>query len=96
MGLLLTLFVIGIIAGYLARLLVMGPDPMGFFATALLGIAGSFIGGTLGALIFAKEFIIGPGPLLLAIPGAVIALLIYRKVKFGEIMPPRDRLRRGR
>ena len=45
LGLIIYLLVIGVIAGYLARLLVPGPDPMGFWATAALGIIGSFVGG---------------------------------------------------
>ncbi len=40
-GLLLYLLIIGIIAGYLARLLVPGPDPMGFVGTVVLGVIGS-------------------------------------------------------
>lgn len=85
----IALSVVGAIAGYLARLLVSGPDPMTFGQTLLLGVAGSFIGGTIGSLIFAGRIAFGPGGLLVAIPGAVVALLIYRRVKFGSIMPAR-------
>ena len=88
-GFLWSLLVIGLIAGYLGRLLVAGPDPMSFGETLLLGVAGSFIGGTIGSLLFTDQFRFGFGSTVLAIPGAVIALLIYRKVKFGSIMPPR-------
>ncbi len=35
---------IGIVAGFLGRLLMPGKDPMGFFATILLGLAGSVVG----------------------------------------------------
>jgi uncharacterized membrane protein YeaQ/YmgE (transglycosylase-associated protein family) len=86
---LLSMVIIGAIAGYLGRLLVAGPDPMGFWQTTLLGIAGSFLGGTIASLLFYRRLVIAPGPLLLAIPGTVIALLIYRRVKFGAIMPNR-------
>ena len=54
-GFLLFMLVIGIIAGFLARLLVPGRDPMGFWATVLLGIIGSFIGGFLGYVLFGKD-----------------------------------------
>ena len=88
---LLSLVFIGIVAGYLGRLLVSGPDPMSFGQTVLLGIAGSFLGGTVGSLLFLGKLRVGFGSTVLAIPGAVIALLIYRKHKYGSIMPPRPR-----
>ncbi|MDP9067493.1 MAG: GlsB/YeaQ/YmgE family stress response membrane protein [Actinomycetota bacterium] len=89
LGFLISLFLIGVLAGYLARLFVAGPDPMSFGQTVWLGVAGSFIGGTIGSLLIAKTFAIAPASLGLALPGAVVALLIYRKRKYGEIMPPR-------
>lgn len=79
-GFILYLLVVGIIAGYLGRLLVPGRDPMGFWATVLLGIVGSFIGGTLGALLFGGEFTISTGGIIASIIGAIIAVLIYRAV----------------
>jgi uncharacterized membrane protein YeaQ/YmgE (transglycosylase-associated protein family) len=82
-GFLIYLFVIGIIAGFLARLVVPGRDPMGFWATVLLGIVGSFIGGFLGYLIFDEDFDEGAlqaSGIIGSIIGAVIALLIYRAI----------------
>jgi uncharacterized membrane protein YeaQ/YmgE (transglycosylase-associated protein family) len=64
-GFILFLLIIGLIAGFLARLLVPGRDPMGILQTILLGIVGSFIGGFLGYVLFHKD-------------GAIIALLIWR------------------
>jgi uncharacterized membrane protein YeaQ/YmgE (transglycosylase-associated protein family) len=46
-GLILSLIVIGFIAGLLARLLVPGRDSMSVWQTLWLGIVGSFIGGFL-------------------------------------------------
>ena len=37
--------IVGLIAGFIARALVPGPDPMGLGGTILLGLAGSFIAG---------------------------------------------------
>jgi uncharacterized membrane protein YeaQ/YmgE (transglycosylase-associated protein family) len=88
---LLAIIFIGAVSGFVGRLLVAGPDPMGFWRTTLLGVAGSFVGGSIGSLLFAGRLVVGPAGLLLGIPGTVIALLIYRKVKFGTIMPPRRR-----
>ncbi len=91
LGFLIVLLLIGMVAGFLARLFVTGPDPMSFGQTVLLGVAGSFLGGTVGSLIYAQRLALTPAGLGLSIPGAVVALLIYRKRKYGEIMPPRRR-----
>jgi uncharacterized membrane protein YeaQ/YmgE (transglycosylase-associated protein family) len=82
-GFIITMLVIGAIAGYVARLLVPGPDPMGVVRTILLGIVGSFIGGFLCYVLFDKD--IGEGALqasgvIGSIIGAVVALLIYNAV----------------
>ena len=79
----ITLIIIGAIAGFIARALVPGKDPMGVGATILLGIVGSFIGGFLGYLLFGKDIREGalqPSGIIGSIIGAVIALLIYRAV----------------
>ncbi len=70
--------IIGIIAGFLARFLVPGKDPMGFLGTMLLGIVGSFVGGMLAALIFEGDFEIAASGLIGSVIGAVVALLAYR------------------
>ena len=82
-GFLLSMLLIGIVAGFLARLLVPGRDPMGFWATVLLGVIGSFVGGFLGYIIFGHDLDEGalqPSGVLGSVIGAVIVLLIYRRV----------------
>ncbi|HEV7656089.1 MAG TPA: GlsB/YeaQ/YmgE family stress response membrane protein [Mycobacteriales bacterium] len=77
----ISLIIIGAIAGFIARALVPGKDPMGIGATILLGIIGSFIGGLLGYLLFGHDLSEGalqPSGIIGSIIGAVIALLIYR------------------
>ena len=84
LGLIIYLLVIGVIAGYLARLLVPGPDPMSFWGTVLLGIIGSFVGGFLGYLIFGEDLDQGalqPAGIFGSIIGAIIALLIWRAIR---------------
>ncbi len=43
---------IGLIVGAVARVLVPGPTPMGILGTIGAGIAGAFIGGFIGRLLF--------------------------------------------
>jgi len=86
LGLIVYLVIVGIVAGYLARLLVPGRDPMSFLQTMVLGIVGSFVGGFLGYVLFDKDF--GEGALqasglLGSILGAIVALLLYRAVGTG-------------
>lgn len=78
----IVMLVVGAIAGFLARLLVPGPDPMGFWATILLGIIGSFVGGFLGyVLLGSGTRAIQSSGIIGSIIGAVIVLLIYRSVQ---------------
>jgi uncharacterized membrane protein YeaQ/YmgE (transglycosylase-associated protein family) len=76
------LIVLGLIVGLVARLLVPGKQPMGWVATALLGIVGSYVGGTLGSIVFPPhQFDIHPPiqhSFLGALVGAVILLWIYK------------------
>ena len=83
LGFILMMIVIGALAGFIARALVPGPDPMGVLGTIVLGVVGSFVGGFLGYLLFGKDAAEGalqPAGLLGAIIGAVVALLVWRSV----------------
>ena len=55
LGLILSIIIIGLIAGALARLLVPGRQHMSIPMTVLLGVVGSFVGGFLGYLLFHKD-----------------------------------------
>jgi uncharacterized membrane protein YeaQ/YmgE (transglycosylase-associated protein family) len=52
LGFILVLAIIGLIVGAVARVLVPGPTSMGILATIGAGIAGAFIGGFIGRLLF--------------------------------------------
>jgi uncharacterized membrane protein YeaQ/YmgE (transglycosylase-associated protein family) len=77
MGLIVFL-VVGLIAGFIARALVPGPDPMGWLGTLILGIIGSFVGGTLAALLFGGTLDISAAGIIGSIIGSIIVLLIWR------------------
>lgn len=78
------MIILGLIVGLIARLLVPGRQPMGWIATALLGIVGGYVGGTLGSVVFPPhQFTITPPinhSFLGALVGAVLLLLIFRAV----------------
>jgi uncharacterized membrane protein YeaQ/YmgE (transglycosylase-associated protein family) len=84
--------ILGLLAGYIAKALLPGDDPGGFFVTILLGLAGSLI----GFFLFTEVLGIGDsdmfdlGGLVGAIIGTMILLGIYRVVvDRGDT--PRDR-----
>jgi uncharacterized membrane protein YeaQ/YmgE (transglycosylase-associated protein family) len=82
-GFIIGITIIGLIAGFIARAVVPGPDPMGILGTIVLGIVGSFIGGFLGYVLFGKDLSQGalqPSGIIGSIIGAIIALLIYRAI----------------
>ena len=81
LGFIVFLLIVGLVAGFLARLLVPGPDPMSIAGTILLGVVGSFIGGFLGWALFGEDFAEGAlqaSGLIGSIVGAAVALLVYR------------------
>ena len=81
MGILSWIF-FGLIAGALAKLLMPGKDPGGFFVTIIIGIAGAIVGGFIGtALGFGGISGFDFRSFLVAIAGAMLLLLAYRLFK---------------
>ncbi len=78
--------ILGIAAGFIAKALMPGKDPGGFFVTILLGLGGALV----GFLLFTGVFGIGDteafdlGGLPGAIIGAMILLYGYRKLAPGD------------
>jgi len=88
LGFIIAMLIIGVIAGYVGRLLVPGPDPMSVAATIVVGIIGSFVGGFLGYVLFDKdvgEGALQPSGIVGAIIGVVLVLLAYRALGRGRV-----------
>jgi uncharacterized membrane protein YeaQ/YmgE (transglycosylase-associated protein family) len=82
-GLIVSILVIGLLAGALARLLVPGKQNISVAMTIVLGVVGSFVGGFLGYLLFHKDSTDGflqPSGILGSVIGAVVVLLIWLSV----------------
>ncbi|RFA15810.1 transglycosylase [Subtercola boreus] len=82
LGLIISLIVVGLIAGALARLIIPGRQNLSIPLTILLGIIGSFVGGFLGFLIFQHDPMDGffqPAGIIGSIIGAVIVLFIWTR-----------------
>jgi uncharacterized membrane protein YeaQ/YmgE (transglycosylase-associated protein family) len=74
--------ILGLIVGIIAKFLMPGRDPGGFFITIILGIAGAFVGGFIGKNIgFGSVTGFDLRSLLLAVGGALVLLVVYRFFK---------------
>lgn len=78
-SLLFFLLVWGMAAGWIAQLILGRETNWG--QALIAGIVGSFIGGTLGSLLFDDEFTIRPGGIIGSIVGAVIFLAILGAIQ---------------
>jgi uncharacterized membrane protein YeaQ/YmgE (transglycosylase-associated protein family) len=67
-----------LVIGAVAKLLMPGADPGGWFVTILLGIAGSWIGSFLVGLLGVSGLVSG---LIGSVVGAMLLLVAYRMIK---------------
>jgi uncharacterized membrane protein YeaQ/YmgE (transglycosylase-associated protein family) len=70
----------GLVVGLIARALMPGAQPMGFILTALLGMAGSVVGGYLGSLLRGGNVgfdMRDPYNWIGAVVGALLILILY-------------------
>jgi uncharacterized membrane protein YeaQ/YmgE (transglycosylase-associated protein family) len=72
--------VLGLVAGIIAKFLMPGRDPGGFFVTILLGIVGALVGGFLAGTVLGVADVTGLNleSIIVAIVGAVILIAIVR------------------
>ena len=76
---LIILVVSGFLIGGLARFALPGPDPMPWYATIGLGVAGMVVGGLVARLLIGTS-----GGILFAVLGAVLLLYLYRRCVQGR------------
>jgi uncharacterized membrane protein YeaQ/YmgE (transglycosylase-associated protein family) len=74
--------ILGLLAGYIAKALLPGDDPGGFFMTLFLGLLGSLVGFFIftGLLGIGDTEIFDLGGLIGAVIGTVLVLVGYRQI----------------
>jgi uncharacterized membrane protein YeaQ/YmgE (transglycosylase-associated protein family) len=81
LGYVLGLLLLGLIAGAIARLFVKSPTRLGCLGTAVLGVIGSYAGGSLGALLFNDKLDIRKASTFIgAVVGSIVVLVLLRLV----------------
>jgi uncharacterized membrane protein YeaQ/YmgE (transglycosylase-associated protein family) len=77
----LSWILLGLVVGVLAKWLLPGNDPGGLIVTILIGIAGAVVGGYLATLLGLGAVTgFNLGSLAIAVVGAILLLVVYRKV----------------
>jgi uncharacterized membrane protein YeaQ/YmgE (transglycosylase-associated protein family) len=85
--LILAIIVLGLAAGWVAHLLV-GHGEANWAQLFAVGIAGSFVGGLVGSLVFGDGLALRPSGLIGSILGATLVLLVVRAVRGGPARKP--------
>jgi uncharacterized membrane protein YeaQ/YmgE (transglycosylase-associated protein family) len=89
LGYLIALAISGLFVGALARLSLPGPDPMSFFQTILLGMAGNFVAGLIVLALWRRGV---PG-VILSVACSSLILYLIRRSRGGSLTRPRAPLR---
>ena len=83
----LSIIIIGFIAGLIARFLAPGPNnPVGFFVTTAIGIAGAFVATYIGQALGWYRLDQGAG-LIGATLGAVGVLFVWNRLVVSRTIP---------
>ncbi len=67
--------IVGLVAGFLARMLHPGNDSMGILSTIILGVLGSLLGGAVAYMLKLGTSPYEPGGWILATIGAIVLLV---------------------
>jgi uncharacterized membrane protein YeaQ/YmgE (transglycosylase-associated protein family) len=77
----LWVFLIGLVVGLVAKLLMPGKDPGGFIITAIIGIAGSLLATWVGQNVFGWYREGQSAGFIASVIGAIVLLLIYHMLR---------------
>ena len=81
---LIWIIIIGAVVGALAKLIMPGRDPGGFFVTALIGMGGALVATFLGRMLGLYGANQNAG-FIASIVGAIIVLAIYHGVRRRQV-----------
>ncbi len=74
----LWMIIVGFIVGVVARFVYPGAIDLGFWATSVVGIIGSLVGGVIGGLIWrSADGKFHPAGFILSVVGALVVLWLY-------------------
>src|SRR6478609_7378348 len=72
------MIIVGFVVGLVARWLYPGAVALGFWATCIIGIVGSLIGGVIGGLVWrSPDGKFHPAGFILSVVGALLVLWLY-------------------
>ena len=72
------MIIVGFIVGVVARFVYPGAIELGFWATSVVGIIGSLVGGVIGGLIWrSADGKFHPAGVILSVVGALVVLWLY-------------------
>ena len=72
------MIIVGFIVGVIARWIYPGAIGLGFWATSVVGIIGSLVGGIIGAVLWrSPDRKIHPAGFFLSVVGALVVLWLY-------------------
>ena len=72
------MIIVGFIVGVVARFVYPGAIDLGFWATSVVGIIGSLVGGVIGGLIWrSADGKFHPAGFILSVVGALVVLWLY-------------------
>lgn len=78
----LSWLIVGLIAGWLAKLIMPGRETGGILTTLLLGVVGAIVGGFVGSLLgLGTVSGLDLWSIILALGGAIIVLFVWKAIK---------------
>lgn len=73
--------VFGLVIGLVSKAIHPGEEPVGFLPTVLIGIAGSFLGGSVNYLLSSGNSQFRPAGILMSIVGGILFCALWRYFK---------------